>query len=171
MDRWDRMKTYGGFLYISTVVLAILSTGFLVYNMLAIRIFAHEVFFERQTLSGAEISIAVGFGLILLFDVFSLLSVLSTTRRPQNAISGSKVVLIFGAFCLLLLLADKVMIDEIGREYLVGWEVLGEWIMLYGFLTTQLVYNLVVLLALFRVRPVPYSEENRQSPESNKSTQ
>jgi len=50
------------------------------------------------------------------------------------------------------------MIDEIGREYLLGWEVLGEWIILYVFLTTQLIYNLVILLQLFRIYHARYSE-------------
>jgi hypothetical protein len=40
------------------------------------------------------------------------------------------------------------VVDEIPRECRLGWEVLGEWIILYVLLTTQLVYNLVILLKL-----------------------
>jgi hypothetical protein len=40
------------------------------------------------------------------------------------------------------------VVDEISREYRLGWEVLGEWIILYVLLKTQLVYNLVILLKL-----------------------
>jgi hypothetical protein len=41
------------------------------------------------------------------------------------------------------------MRDEIGREYQLGWEVLGEWIILSTFLMNQLLYDLVILMQLF----------------------
>ncbi|MFC1563543.1 hypothetical protein ACFL6G_01345 [candidate division KSB1 bacterium] len=40
------------------------------------------------------------------------------------------------------------MLDEIGREYLLGWETAGEWIILYVFLIIQLIYNSMFLLKL-----------------------
>jgi hypothetical protein len=50
------------------------------------------------------------------------------------------IALLWGVLCLLLLAGEKVMIDEIARETRLGWETLGEWIILYGFFTTQLFY-------------------------------
>jgi hypothetical protein len=44
------------------------------------------------------------------------------------------------------------MVDEIGREYLLGWEVVGEWIILYVFLAIQLLYNIVILRRVHRAR-------------------
>ena len=41
------------------------------------------------------------------------------------------------------------MVDEIGREYQLGREVSGEWILLYLFLVIQLLYNLVILRRLY----------------------
>ena len=144
------MEKQSRYLYNSTFVLAILSTGFLVFNMLGIPIYKQQVFFERETLAGVEIVMLIGFGLVLLFDIASLLWVLLRLRQSERASIGDQATLILGALCLFLLVGEKAMVDEIGREYLLGWEVLGEWVILYTFLTTQLIYNLVVLLQLFR---------------------
>jgi len=145
------LKKHNTLLYNSTFVLALLSTGFLVYNMLATLIYKEQIFFERETISSVEIVILIGFGLIPLFDIVSILWVLSRLRQSEKVIPGDKPTLVLGALCLILLIGEKTMVDEIGREYLIGWEVLGEWIILYVFLTIQLIYNLVVLLKLFRV--------------------
>ena len=139
-------------LYNSTFVLAILAIGFLVFNMLGMVIFKQQVFFERGTLAGVEIVILIGFGLIFLFDISSLLWLLLSLRRSEKSSVGDKATLILGVLCLFLLIGEKTMIDEIGREYLLGWEVLGEWIILYTFLTAQLIYSLGILLQLFRTR-------------------
>ena len=144
------MEKHSRLLYNSTSVLAILSTGFLVFNMLGTLVYKQQVFFERETLSSVEIVILIGFGLIFLFDITSLLWVILRLRQSEKASIGDKSTLILGALCLFLLIGEKAMVDEIGREYLLGWEVFGEWIILYTFLTTQLIYNLVVLLQLFR---------------------
>ncbi|MFC1539016.1 hypothetical protein ACFL6H_06305 [Candidatus Latescibacterota bacterium] len=40
------------------------------------------------------------------------------------------------------------MLDEIGREYGYGMEVMGEWIALYVGLTIQLLYNGIILWQL-----------------------
>ena len=143
------MEKLSRLLYNSTSVLAILSIGFLVFNMLGTLIYKQQVFFERETLSSVEIVILIGFGLVLLFDIASLLWVLLSLRQSEKASTGDKVTLILGALCIFLLIGEKVMVDEIGREYLLGWEVLGEWIILYTFLTTQLIYNLVIMREIF----------------------
>ena len=153
------MKKHNKLLYNSTFVLVIFSTGFLVYNMLATLIYKEQIFFEREILSSVEIVILIGFGLILLFDIVSFLWVLLRLRLSEKVITGDKATLVLGALCLFLLIGEKAMIDEIGREYLLGWEVLGEWIILYVFLTTQLIYNLVILLQLFRIYHARYSED------------
>jgi hypothetical protein len=146
------MYKHGGFLETSTFVLALLSTGFLIFNMLAMRLFVEEVFIERRTFSSVEVLILVGFVLILLFDISAFLWGFSRLRQYQDVPASHKATLILGAFCLVFLMGEKVMIDEIGRECLLGWEVLGEWIILYAFLMTQLIYNLLVLLRLLQIR-------------------
>jgi len=153
------VKKHNILLYNSTFVLAILSTGFLVYNMLAMLIYKEQIFFEREILSSVEIVILIGFGLILLFDIVSFLWVLLRLLQSEKVITGDKATLVLGALCLFLLIGEKTMIDEIGSEYLLGWEVLGEWIILYVFLMIQFVYILVILLQLFRAHNARRSED------------
>ncbi len=130
--------------------MAILSTVFLIYNMLAIIIFRDQVFLDRRNISGAEIGIFAGFIFVVFFDVISLLWMISGFRYLKEGFAGSKALLFIWAFCVLSLFGAKVMVDEIGREYILGWEVLGEWIILYIFLTIHLVYNIMILFKSLR---------------------
>jgi hypothetical protein len=144
------MGKRSGLLYNSIFVLAILSTGFLVFNMFGILIYKQQIFFEQETFSGVEIVILIGFGLVLLFDIVSFLWILLRLRQREKASIGGRAMLGLGVLCPLLLLGEKVMVDEIVREYRLGWEVLGEWIILYVLLAIQLIYNLTILVYLFR---------------------
>jgi hypothetical protein len=146
------MAKESGLLTRLTAGLAVLSIAFLAFNMVGIPVYKEQVFIERGTLSGVEMVIGIGFGLVLLFDVASLLWVLLRLHQSENGGVGDKATLILGALCLCLFVGEKAMVDEIGREYLLGWEVLGEWIILYILLTIQLVYNLIILVRLFRAR-------------------
>jgi hypothetical protein len=129
-----------------------LSLGFLVFNMLAIQGFKQEVFFDREKLAGVELVMLIGFGLVVLFVIVSLAWIWSRLRQAQTATIGDGATLVLGILCLFLLIGEKVMIDEIGREYRLGWEVMGEWIILYALLGTQLLYNLAIVVQLYRAR-------------------
>jgi hypothetical protein len=158
------MRKDSGLLDISFFVLAILSTGFLVFNMLGTLIYKQQIFFEQETISGVEMIVLIGFGLVLLFDLTSVLWGLLRFRRSERLSIRDVATVALGVLCPFLLFADKVMVDEIAREYRLGWEVLGEWIILYALLTIQLMYNVVVLLRLFRVYQDPRSAGNAALP-------
>ncbi len=146
------MGTRRRFLYRSTFLLAILSTGFLMFNMVAMRVFAEEIFRQRYILSPAEVLIALGFCLIVAFNGFSFLWILLRNRESRDICLADMGMLFLGAFCFLLLIGAKVMVDEIAHEYRFGWEVVGEWVILYTLLTIQLIYNLLLLRTLLRIR-------------------
>jgi hypothetical protein len=152
VSKWEGvlMESESRLLTRLTAGLAVLSTAFLAFNMVGIPVYKEQVFFERGALSGVEMVIGIGFGLVLLFDVVSLLWVLLRLRQSKDGGIGDRATLVLGALCLVLFIGEKTMVDEIGQEYLLGWEVPGEWIILYVFLTIQLVYNLVLLVQLFR---------------------
>jgi hypothetical protein len=140
-----------GFMPRGAFALAILCTGMLVFNMVAIPVYKDQVFLQRGTLNpGVEMVILIGFALVLLFNIVSLSWVSRRIRQAQGVRKGEWGVLALGALCLILMAGEKVMVDEIGREYLLGWEVLGEWIILYAFLAIQLVYNVVILSLVYR---------------------
>jgi len=145
------MKATDGLMCRAIFALAILCTGLLVYNMVAMPIYKEQVFLERRTITiGGEMVILIGFILVPIFNIVSLLWVSSRIRRAQVVRKGDMGVLALGALCLILLMGEKVMVDEIGREYLLGWEVVGEWIILYVFLATQSLYNVVILRRVYR---------------------
>jgi hypothetical protein len=147
------MKATYGFVYRAAFALAILCTGLLVYNMVAMPIYKEQVFLERGTIStGGEMVILIGFVLVLLFNIVSFLWMLLRIQKAQRVHGGDLGVLALGALCLILLMGEKAMVDEIGREYLLGWEVVGEWIILYVFLAIQLLYNVVILRRVYRTR-------------------
>lgn len=126
-------------------LLSIFSAIFLIYIMLALVIYKEQIFIERGIISIVEIPIIIGFGLILLFNIVSFSKLSWKFRKSGEMKISEKLTLILGGLCLLLLIGEKTMVDEIGREYLLGWETAGEWIILYIFLTVQLFYNLMIL--------------------------
>lgn len=148
------MKKHNNFLFNLTFVLAILSTGLLLFNMLAILIWKKQIFFDRNTFSVVEVIILIGFGVILLFDIVSFIWVLLRLTWSDKVTTGNISILILGALCLLFFVGEKVMIDEIGREYILGWEVLGEFIILYVLLFIQLIYNTIILIKLSRIKSI-----------------
>lgn len=153
------MKASYGLVFHAAFALAILCTGFLVYNMVAMPIYREQVFIERRTITtGWEMIILIGFILVLIFNIVSLLWVSWRIRQAQRICKGDTIVLALGTLCLILLMGEKVMVDEIGREYLLGWEVVGEWIILYVFLATQLLYNIVILWQVYRACKAQHSE-------------
>jgi len=126
-------------------LLSIFSVIFLIYIILALIIYKEQVFIERGTISTEEIFIIIGFGLILIFNIGSFCQILWVSSKFGKMNISEKLTLLLGGFCLLLLFGEKTMADEIGREYLLGWETSGEWIILYVFLTIQLFYHLIIL--------------------------
>jgi hypothetical protein len=147
------MKATDGLVYRAAFGLAILCTGFLIFIMVAMPIYREQVFLERGTITiGGEMVILIGFVLMLIFDIVSLPWVLLRIRKAQADRTRDMGILALGAVCLILIAGDKVMADEISREYLLESEVIGEWIVLYVCLAIQLLYNVLILHRLYRTR-------------------
>lgn len=145
------MKVKHRFVYSVFFALAVLCTGLLVYNMVALPIYKDHIFIERGTINtGGEMVILIGFILVFIFNILSLLWLLLHIRQDKKTHKKDIVVLALGVLCLFLLMGDKVMVDEIGRELFLGWEVKGECIILYVFLATQLLYNVIILRWVYR---------------------
>lgn len=148
------MRATSGLLYRAAFALAILCTGFLIFIMVAIPIYRKLVFQERGIITiGGEMVILFGFVLMLIFNIVFLIWVLLVIRKAQADRTGDMGILAIGGFCLILMAGEKVMADEISREYLLGSEVVGEWIILYVCLAIQLLYNILILRWVHRARP------------------
>jgi len=134
-----------------TFSFAILAAILLLFIMFAIPVYKEQIFYERQTLASVEIVIIIGFAFILFFDILSLFWILSRFRQNEKFTPGNIVTFILGLFCLIMLIGEKVMLDEIGRELILGWETKGEWIILYTLFVIQMIYNLVIFFKLKRL--------------------
>ncbi len=55
---------------------------------------------------------------------------------------------VLGVTCLVLMAAEKIMIDEVAHETVGGWTLQTEYILLYVMLGVQLVYNVLLGRAL-----------------------
>ncbi len=135
----NRMRIATSFI----LMLGLLATSGFVYSMLALRFYREQLFLERETLNGPGLIVLSSFGLVLLFDIASFIWVLIRHRRMPS--TWNIAMLLIGTLCWILLIVDKVMIDELGREYRLGWETRGELIILYGSMTIQFAYCAVVL--------------------------
>ena len=151
-------------LELTTFVLALLAVTGLAYNMLAMQIHRDQLFLQRGQLDGVGLIALAAFVVVLLFNVVSFLWVM--TRHRSSPTVGKIATLGLGALCMILLIGEKVMIDEIGRELRLGWETLGEWIILYSAMTIQLIYGLVVLAHVFR----EHRKRKEEGPDSSVPT-
>ncbi len=131
-------------------ILSLLTSIFLIYIMLGILIFKEQVFIERETLSLSEIFLGLGFVSIFVFNIVSIIWFFRNPVSPVKSTVSKFFLIALGVLCLLLLIGEKTMADEIGRESLLGWETLGEWIILYIFLFIQLAYNSVIINLSFK---------------------
>jgi hypothetical protein len=131
-----------------TSILGILALISIIYTILAVQIFKDLVFFDHVVSMPFEFAILIATLLILLFDVTSLGWVSHKIFVTKESTSLDTVALIWGILCLLTLIATKVMADEIAREYRLGWETLGEWIVLYVCFFVQFFYNILIFILL-----------------------
>jgi hypothetical protein len=136
-----------------TFVLGILASISVVYNMLAVLIFKEQVFFDHVVSMQFEFLILMGTVFILLFDIISIGWVSHKIHVAKKSSGLDKAALSLGVLCLLALMISKVMADEISREYLLGWETLGEWIILYLCFFIQFFYNIFIFILLRRPFP------------------
>ena len=134
------------FVHISCLT-SVVSIGFI---LLTLHLAKEQIFLERDTMSPIEWLILIGFIVLISFLIASIILFLNQIRKNENNISGDFGLLLFGLFCLITLFGVKVMADEIGREMLLGWETLGELIILHILLVIELFYSLLVLFKLTR---------------------
>lgn len=145
------MKKRTSIIDLSIFIVGTLATGCLVYIMLVLQIHREKVFRDQIIVELWEYAVLFGFLLILFFNILSIVWVSRNMILRRAAATRDVISLILGVSCIILMLGEKVMVDEIAREYRLGWETIGEWIILYGFLFVQLFYNILIFYNLFRV--------------------
>lgn len=130
--------------------LAILSALFMLVTIAATFLFKEQIFIERETISPIEVIILIGFIFILTFNITSIIFLVNKIKKDGNFVTTNFVLLLFGFFCIAMMLGEKTMLDEIGREMKLGWETTGEVIILTVLLSIQMIYSLLIF---FKVTP------------------
>lgn len=129
---------------------ATICTGLLLCIMAAIPLYKEQIFLERGIVNpGGETAILIGFIIVMLFTFVSVVWLSSRIRKHPESQKGDAGILALGVICLILVAGEKIIVDEISREYSMGWEAVGEWIVLYLILSIQLFYNLFILRRLY----------------------
>lgn len=140
-------------LYSATLFSALAAAVLLSCSMLAIPFLKEQIFVERGTIDTAgEFLVLLAFAQYAVFTVISICWLLSCLRQGRQSRKAAYGLLSFGVLCLFLLTGIKQMVDEIAREYGMGWDVGAEWAILYVFLSLQLLYIFTILRRLFRRR-------------------
>ncbi|MBN1272983.1 MAG: hypothetical protein JXB26_12005 [Candidatus Aminicenantes bacterium] len=142
------MKNPKNRLSLLTFVLAVLSVSSLFFIMAAVHIYKFQLFLEEDSLALPGVIVLLCFALVFLFLIVSFLWQMGRIRRENHTSARKNALLVFGVFCLLLFIGEKTMIDEIGRELKLGWETLGEMLILNVMLVLQLFYSFVILFSL-----------------------
>ncbi|UCD38712.1 MAG: hypothetical protein JSW54_04325 [Fidelibacterota bacterium] len=146
------------------LILGILASFGLAFNMVTIPFYREEVLINQGTFAPVEWIILAGFLLVILFDLLSVAWALFQVASQRGSPSRDLGALIWGILCLILLMGQKVMIDEIARETRLGWETIGEWIILYLAFLNQLLYSGFMVFHISRSNraarlPVPPTAE------------
>ena len=136
-------------------VLAIITLLFIFYICFSLIIFKKDIFYYRGSVSASEVPTGLGFIMILVFNCASVVWIIINRQLKSYSPLLKGFLLAFCGICFILLGIDKVLIDDIGRQYKENVDFTGEFVMLYASLTIQLIYTSVILL---------YTIKNRNNP-------
>ena len=130
-----------------------LATAFLVFILIGIWVFRDRIFTIGNPLTMVDLIMLVGMISILLFNIISLFWLGRVRFKSDYSRATDLVLFGLGILCIMMMMAEKVMADEIAHETSTGWSIQGEYLMLYGMLFLQLIYNLLMGIRLFHGRP------------------
>ena len=139
------MELLRTFLQRLLIPIAIISILFIIY---AVNFFRYDIFIDRSTLSSIDYLLFIGFVVIILFLIISEVWMINHSIVQNDFSWNQTIMILFGVACFIMLFAQKVMADEIGRELLLGWETLGESILLNLLIIIQLIYAYLFLKML-----------------------
>ena len=134
-----------------------LATAFLVFILVSMWVFRDQVFSMGGALALVELIMLIGMIFILLFNIASLSWLGRRQFKNTHKRAFDSLLFGLGILCVVMMTGEKVMADEIAHETATGWNIQGEYLILYGMFSLQLVYNLLIYRRLFQ-RQQPESE-------------
>ena len=143
---------------IISLILGIVSFCWLIFNFIAFEYIRHKMInFEEigENLDTLGILIHIGLLVFLLFHICAILSIVFQLKFFEKAGILRAISFFVGIISFLLIFSDSAMLHDIGNEYKPGWEVPGEWTILYichiihgVFHILTFILNISTLLAL-----------------------
>ena len=133
----------------ATFWLDVLATPLLLFILAGLWLYREQVFVIGSPVTFAGLIMMIGFASILLFNLVSLFWLGRFRSRTGERRGADTRLFMLGLLCLVLLAAQKVMADEVAHETEGAWSIQGEYLILYGMLLLQLIYNLLVGRRLF----------------------
>lgn len=102
----------------------------------------------------------IGYLFIILFHILSLIFIMIHfhLKKESNPLRNSTVIL--GLFSFLAFGIEKVMYDEVGREYYLEWPAPGEVIFLYICLGIHAIF--VVTVFIFITKQLIISKKQKE---------
>lgn len=137
-----------------TLSLDILATLLLLFIFVGFWIYRTEIFVVGNPINRVGLIMIAGFMAIMVFNISSILWLGRSLFGDGEQKALNLGLLVFGIVCLVLLAAEKVMTDEVAHETVGGWSIQGEYIMLYGMLVIQLVFNVLMAKRLLGTRRI-----------------
>jgi hypothetical protein len=137
-----------------TLSLDVLATLMLLFILVGFWIYRTELFVIGNPINRVGLIMMGGFVAILVFNLSSILWLGRSLFWGGERKALNAGLLVFGILCLVLLGAAKVMTDEVAHETVGGWTIQGEYIMLYGMLVIQLVFNVLMAKRLLGTRRI-----------------
>ena len=125
-----------------------LATGFLVFILIGIWVFRDQVFTIGNQFAPVVMIMLIGMISVLLFNIASLFWLSGKRFKSKYRRSTDFVLFGIGILCIFMMMAEKVMVDEVAHETSVAWSLQREYLMLYSMLFLQLTYNLLIGMQL-----------------------
>ncbi len=104
----------------------------------------------------------IGFLLIFLFHVSSFIALLFQFQYHKK-VNVLRIILLFiGILSLFAMMGDYAMLNDIGKEYKMGLETQGEWIILYLLLLLHGFFHILMFIMIFHTYRHPPNRKERE---------
>ncbi len=129
----------------------LLLLGFIAFNSSIYIIFKLNFdFMDITDKSNPDFLAWAGYLFILLFHILAIFYIIDHFRREKKFHLLRNLTLIIGIISLFATGGEKVLFDEVAREYALGWEIRGEIIILHVLLITNILFYIMMFVLILK---------------------